>query len=84
MRVASDVRRGDPADGILAAAVDHVADVTVMATHGRTGIERMLMGSVAGRVVQSGHTPVLLVRPARLASAVVPARFEHTQALAPN
>jgi nucleotide-binding universal stress UspA family protein len=38
-------------------------DVIVMATHGRSGVARMLMGSVADKVVRSGIAPVLLVHP---------------------
>jgi len=45
------------------AAVDRDADVVVMATHGRTGVRRATMGSVAGAVLRTGSTPVLLVGP---------------------
>lgn len=34
-----------------------------MATHGRSGIQRLLLGSVADRIVRHAHVPVLLVRP---------------------
>jgi hypothetical protein len=39
------------------------ADLIVMATHGRTGIRRALVGSVAGSVLRTVSTPVLLVHP---------------------
>jgi nucleotide-binding universal stress UspA family protein len=58
-----DVRVGDPASGIAMAAIDQSADLIVMATHGRTGIRRALLGSVAGTVLRTGPTPVLLVHP---------------------
>jgi nucleotide-binding universal stress UspA family protein len=45
-----DVRVGDPASGITLAAIEDSADLIVMATHGRTGIRRALVGSVAGPV----------------------------------
>jgi nucleotide-binding universal stress UspA family protein len=61
--VTVDVRVGDPASGISLAALDHQADLIVMATHGRTGIRRAVLGSVAGTVLRSGPTPVLLVHP---------------------
>jgi nucleotide-binding universal stress UspA family protein len=37
--------------------------VVVMATHGRTGFRRAVLGSVAGAVLREGSTPVLLVGP---------------------
>jgi nucleotide-binding universal stress UspA family protein len=58
-----DVRLGDAASGIGMAAIDSQADLIVMATHGRTGISRAVQGSVAGTVLRTGTTPVLLVHP---------------------
>ena len=63
IRTNVDVRIGDPAQGIAMAALAAGADLIVMATHGRTGIRRALMGSVAGAVLQAGSTPVLLIHP---------------------
>ena len=63
LHVTSDVRVGTPTEGILFAEVDRAADLVVMATHGRTGIDRVVRGSVAGEVVRDGHAPVLLVPP---------------------
>lgn len=60
---------GDPATGILHAAREAGADLIVMATHGRTGLERLLMGSVAEQVVRKAVCPVLTVKapfPARV------------------
>ena len=68
MRVTCDVRIGDPVEGIVIAEADRAIDLVVMATHGRTGLGRALMGSVAGAVLRTGHTPVLLVPPAADAS----------------
>jgi len=56
------IRIGDPAKVILMAAETLAADVVVMATHGRTGISRMLMGSVTERVLRDSPCPVLTVR----------------------
>jgi len=50
---------GDPTETILRTAAEIRADLIVMATHGRTGIERFLMGSVAERVVRRAPCPVL-------------------------
>jgi nucleotide-binding universal stress UspA family protein len=59
-----DVRIGDPAEGIVAVESDRNADLVVMSTHGRTGVGRAVMGSVAGEVLRSGRAPVMLVGPA--------------------
>jgi nucleotide-binding universal stress UspA family protein len=48
---------------IAAAAKQVKADLIIMATHGRTGVTHLLMGSVAERVVRSAPCPVLIVRP---------------------
>jgi nucleotide-binding universal stress UspA family protein len=58
-----DVRVGDPANRIALAAIEEAADLIVMATHGRIGIRRAVLGSVAGAVLRSTPTPVLLVHP---------------------
>jgi nucleotide-binding universal stress UspA family protein len=53
---------GDPAAVILEVAQDIGADLIVMGTHGRTGLRRLLMGSVAERIVRKASSPVLTVR----------------------
>src|SRR6266545_1309495 len=53
---------GLPADQILRAARRARADLIVMGTHGRTGLSRAFMGSVAERVVRESRYPVLTVR----------------------
>ena len=50
------------AEGIVAAARDHSADVIVMSSHGRSGLNRVLMGSVAAKVVQIAAIPVMVAR----------------------
>jgi nucleotide-binding universal stress UspA family protein len=54
---------GDPADAILRYAAMHPVDLIVMATHGRSGVSRLLIGSVAARVVHDAPCPVLVVPP---------------------
>jgi len=54
---------GIPADQILAYERDQQADLIVMSTHGRGGVNRVVFGSVAERVLRQGQTPVLMVRP---------------------
>jgi nucleotide-binding universal stress UspA family protein len=63
IHVSVDVRMDDPDEGIMAAAAERISDLVVMATHGRTGLRRASMGSVAGDVLRKGTTPLLLVRP---------------------
>ncbi len=57
------VRRGSPADEILACAAEIEADLIAMTTHGSSGASRWVYGNVAGKVLQGAKTPVLLVRP---------------------
>jgi nucleotide-binding universal stress UspA family protein len=53
---------GDPAEGILQTADEVDADLIVMGTHGRTGLNRLMMGSVAEVVVRRADCPVLTVK----------------------
>jgi nucleotide-binding universal stress UspA family protein len=54
---------GLPADAILHYAQEQSCDVICMATHGRAGVKRMLLGSVATSVLHHAKVPVLLYRP---------------------
>jgi nucleotide-binding universal stress UspA family protein len=63
LTVHTSVRQGDPAAELAAAAAFADAALIVMATHGRTGLERSVVGSVAGRVLERGTAPVVFVRP---------------------
>jgi nucleotide-binding universal stress UspA family protein len=63
VRVFAHAASGDPASVILEMASDLLADMVVVGTHGRTGMERLLMGSVAQSVVRKCGCPVLVVRP---------------------
>ncbi|ELZ95253.1 stress response protein [Haloferax mucosum ATCC BAA-1512] len=56
------VEEGVPHDVILDYAEDADIDVVVMATHGRTGLDHYLVGSVTERVVRKSAVPVLTVR----------------------
>ena len=57
------LREGPAARCIVDAAEELGADLIVMGTHGRTGLARMLIGSVAERVVRTSTVPVLTVPP---------------------
>jgi len=49
-------------DAIIAAAKKHKADLIVMASHGRKGIKRLLLGSETQQVLTHSHLPVLVLR----------------------
>lgn len=57
------LRTGDARDVIHQTAIELGADLIVMGTHGRRGITRALLGSVAESVVRTAPCPVLTVRP---------------------
>jgi nucleotide-binding universal stress UspA family protein len=74
--VRTAVRRGPTAAALLDWEAEETPDLLVMATHGRTGLTRFALGSVADRMVREGATPVLLVpsdapTTARLETALV-------------
>ena len=54
---------GDIAEGIVAAAEAEQADLIVMGTRGRAGMERSILGSVSDEVIRRAHCPVMVVRP---------------------
>jgi nucleotide-binding universal stress UspA family protein len=56
------VRFGEPAEEILEEAREFGADLVVMATHGRSGVARLMLGSVAEAVLRRSEVPVVLVR----------------------
>ena len=62
VRVRTLLLDGTPADRIVRAARSYHADVIVIGTHGRTGLARIFLGSVAERVVGTAPCPVLTVR----------------------
>lgn len=57
-----DIEFGDPGYRIADFAQQVAADLIVMPSHGRTGLERILVGSVAERVIRLSHCPVLVLR----------------------
>ena len=61
--VETRIEHGQPALAITQAARELGVDVVALATHGRGGLSRLLMGSVADRVVRAAEQPVLVVRP---------------------
>jgi nucleotide-binding universal stress UspA family protein len=59
------MKQGDPAVRILETCREEGADLIAMTTHGRTGVPRLLMGSVAEKVLGSANVPILVVRPGK-------------------
>jgi nucleotide-binding universal stress UspA family protein len=57
------VRAGDPAESIQAVALERNAEMIVMCTHARRGLDHLLFGSVAENVVRNTSLPVLLTKP---------------------
>jgi nucleotide-binding universal stress UspA family protein len=62
-QVSFHVRIGDAADALHQVAVDVDADLVIVGTHGRRGVEKLLLGSVASKLVQNARLPVLIARP---------------------
>lgn len=60
--VENSVRWGDPVEEIVAFAKDEAVDLIVIATHGRTGLSHVLLGSVAERIIREAPCPVLTIR----------------------
>lgn len=63
VKATSKVATGYAAEEILNEADSEDVDLIIMGTHGRTGIDRIIFGSVAERVVKSASCPVLTIRP---------------------
>jgi nucleotide-binding universal stress UspA family protein len=63
-KVRFHIRKGDPFEAILDGTEDFLTDLVVMATHGRTGLKRLVIGNVAEKVVRHAKCAVLTVKPA--------------------
>lgn len=60
---------GNPADAVVDCAKNENVDLIVLGTHGRTGLSRLVMGSVAEKIVRNAHCPVLTVKSPQVALA---------------
>jgi nucleotide-binding universal stress UspA family protein len=63
VQATSVVRTGSPHQEILSEAEEKGVDLIVVATHGHSGVEHMLFGSTADRIVRHAKCPVLTIRP---------------------
>jgi nucleotide-binding universal stress UspA family protein len=61
-KVRYHVRGGDPFETILGATEDLMTDLVILATHGRTGVKRLVIGNVAEKIVRHAPCPVLTVK----------------------
>ncbi len=76
--VAVAVRQGRPAEAIAAFASEIGAGLIALTTHGRGGLSRLWLGSVADELLRASEAPVLAIRPSRHAAAGIrPRRFRH-------
>jgi nucleotide-binding universal stress UspA family protein len=74
LRVGVTVRAGLPAEVIPAVAAETKSGLVAMSTHGRSGLGRLFLGSVAERVLRSVSVPVLLWKPPAGTREAGPAR----------
>ena len=63
MRIGTVLARGDATEEVLRIADDGKYDLVVTGTHGRSGLKRAIMGSVADKIVRRAPCPVLVARP---------------------
>jgi nucleotide-binding universal stress UspA family protein len=61
VEVQTEVLDGSPADQIISYADENGCDCIVMGTHGRSGVDRLLLGSVAERVIRRARVPVTTI-----------------------
>jgi nucleotide-binding universal stress UspA family protein len=69
VKVTYEVLTGDPADKIVEYAADKGVSLIAMSTHGRTGLARWVLGSVADKVLHGARIPILLIRSPKMVMA---------------
>ena len=62
IEVQTKIQHGAASEGIIFIADEIGADLIIMGSHGRTGVKRLLLGSVARAVLTESHIPVLIVK----------------------
>ena len=62
IEVKTKIQHGAASEGIIFIADEIGADLIIMGSHGRTGVKRLLLGSVARAVLTESHIPVLIVK----------------------
>ncbi len=81
--VETNLRRGVAACEIIGEAKALKADLIIIASHGRTGLSHLFMGSVAERVVRESPCPVLTVKALKTVMATEPAPLPATLRVSP-
>jgi nucleotide-binding universal stress UspA family protein len=74
------VRLGHPAEALHQVAVDVDADMIVVGTHGRKGVERLILGSVAEELMRMARLPVVVAHPKNFGGLAKSARAEPARA----
>ena len=72
INVTARIVEGDPAECIIELAQHDSVDLIAMATHGRSGMARWVLGSVADKVLHASKLPMWLVRPQKIINAIHP------------
>jgi len=78
------VREGRPAATILEVAAERAVGLVALATHGRSGFDRLVLGSIAEKVIRASPVPVLAVRTSEPPAPSVPARPLFGSVLVPH
>jgi nucleotide-binding universal stress UspA family protein len=76
IKAVAHLRTGDAADSILRVATEIQADVIVAGSHRRKGLQKLVLGSVAERVLHESHCPVLIAVPKAYAASSTSAHIE--------
>ena len=63
VKITFDIKRGFPAESILSEQKAKKIDLIVIASHGRTGLLKQMIGSVADKVVKGASCPVMVIKP---------------------
>jgi nucleotide-binding universal stress UspA family protein len=78
------VRIGDPVEQLVSVALETRASLVIVGTHGRRGLRRLVLGSVAERVARNAPCPVMIVRPRDVAAMAAVPRPEPVNPNAPT
>ena len=70
LKVQKEIVMGHPAEKILQYAEENDIDLILMATHGRSGVKRWAIGSVADKVLRASDVPVWIIRPGIVESSI--------------
>ncbi len=70
-KIKTSIVKGDAAEEIVNYAKDHDIDMIAISTHGRKGLEKILLGSVTERVIKTSSIPVLTINPYRIKDKTV-------------